>query len=303
VVANIGNVEDARKALEYGAEGIGLLRTEFLFLNRSQFPDENTQFAAYKIILDLMGLRPVVVRTLDVGGDKEVPYYDFGAEANPFLGYRAIRISLDQPEDLKAQLRALLRAGTGHDLRIMFPMIATLDEVRRAKDLYAEARGELGSEMIEVAEQVQLGIMVEVPSVGLTAEQFASEVDFFSIGTNDLTQYTFAAERGNKHVAHLSDPCHPAILRQISMVVQAAHANGKWVGICGEMASDRHAIPILVGLGVDEFSVTPRQIPMVKQAVRNISLSIVKTYSQRAIELTSAKSVRELVDEILSTIK
>lgn len=299
VVANIGNVDDARKALKYGAEGIGLLRTEFLFLNRSQYPDENTQFAAYKTILDLMGSRPVVVRTLDVGGDKDVSYYDFGAEANPFLGYRAIRISLDQPEDLKVQLRALLRAGAGHDLRIMFPMIATLEEVRRGKELFEEVRTELGPDEIEVAESVQLGIMVEVPSVSLTAEQFASEVDFFSIGTNDLTQYTFAAERGNKRVAHLSDPCHPAVLRQISMVVQAAHAKGKWVGVCGEMASDRHAIPILVGLGVDEFSVTPRQVPMVKQAVRNISLSTVKTYSQRAIELASAKSVRELVDEVL----
>jgi len=299
VVANIGNVDDARKALKYGAEGIGLLRTEFLFLNRSQYPDENTQFAAYKTILDLMGSRPVVVRTLDVGGDKDVSYYDFGAEANPFLGYRAIRISLDQPEDLKVQLRALLRAGVGHDLRIMFPMIATLEEVRRGKELFEEVRTELGPDEIEVAESVQLGIMVEVPSVSLTAEQFASEVNFFSIGTNDLTQYTFAAERGNKRVAHLSDPCHPAVLRQISMVVQAAHAKGKWVGVCGEMASDRHAIPILVGLGVDEFSVTPRQVPMVKQAVRNISLSTVKTYSQRAIELASAKSVRELVDEVL----
>lgn len=299
VVANIGNVDDARKALEYGAEGIGLLRTEFLFLNRSQYPDENTQFAAYKTILDLMGSRPVVVRTLDVGGDKEVSYYDFGAEANPFLGYRAIRISLDQPEDLKVQLRALLRAGAGHDLRIMFPMIATLEEVRQGKELFEEVRIELGLDEIEVAESVQLGIMVEVPSVSLTAEQFASEVDFFSIGTNDLTQYTFAAERGNKRVAHLSDPCHPAVLRQISMVLQAAHAKGKWVGVCGEMASDRHAIPILVGLGVDELSVTPRQVPMTKQAVRDISLTIVKTFSQRAIELASAKSVRELVDKVL----
>jgi phosphoenolpyruvate-protein kinase (PTS system EI component) len=181
----------------------------------------------------------------------------------------------------------------------MFPMIATLEEVRRAKGLFTKARSELVSEKIEVAEHVQLGIMVEVPSVSLTAEQFASEVDFFSIGTNDLTQYTFAAERGNKRVAHLSDPCHPAVLRQINMVVQAAHAKGKWVGVCGEMASDRHAIPILVGLGVDELSVTPGQVPMAKQAVRDISLNIVKTHSQRAIELASAKSVRELVDEFL----
>lgn len=303
VVANVGSVEDALKALEYGAEGIGLLRSEFLFLNRSQLPEEGTQFAAYKTILDLMGSRPVVVRTLDVGGDKEVPYYDFGAEANPFLGYRAIRISLDRTEDFKSQLRALLRAGVGHHLRIMFPMIATLDEVRQAKKLFGEAQVELQSEKIEVAVKVQVGIMVETPAVALLAEQFAIEVDFFSIGTNDLTQYTFAAERGNKRLTHLNDPCHPAVLRQINMVVQAAHAEGKWVGVCGEMASDMHAIPILVGLGVDELSVAPVQLPLVKQAIRNISLRNVITSSQQSVELESARAVRKLMDEILNLEK
>lgn len=299
VVANVGSVEDTRKAIENGAEGIGLLRTEFLFLNRNQLPDEDTQYAAYKTIIKLMRSRPVVVRTLDVGGDKEVPYYDFGAEANPFLGYRAIRISLDHPDDLKSQLRALLRAGANHDLRIMFPMIATLEEVRQARKLFEEARVELQEENVEMAEKVQVGIMVEIPAVALLAEKFAPEVDFFSIGTNDLTQYTFAAERGNKRLSHLNDPCHPAILRQIDMVLHAAHTHGKWVGVCGEMASDPRAIPILVGLGVDELSVSPGQLPSVKQAVRHFSFRDAKTLSKQCIELENAKSIQKLVEEFL----
>jgi len=297
IVANIGSVEDTHKALEFGAEGIGLLRTEFLFLNRDQAPDEEAQFTAYSTILDLMESRPVIVRTLDVGGDKEVPYLDLEVEANPFLGYRAIRISLDRPEDFKSQLRALLRAGVGHDLRIMFPMIATLGEFRQAKELLEEAKSELKTEGIEAAEKLQVGIMVEIPAVALLADQFAAEVDFFSIGTNDLTQYTFAAERGNKHLSHLNDPCHPAILFQIDMVIRAAHAQGKWVGVCGEMASDLDAIPLLVGLGVDELSVTPSQLPSVKEAVRKYSYRKFQTLSQRSIKLDSAKSVRKLVSK------
>jgi phosphoenolpyruvate-protein phosphotransferase len=297
VVANVGSIEDARKALEFGAEGIGLLRTEFLFLNRSQPPDEGTQFSAYSTILGLMEKRPVVVRTLDVGGDKEVPYYDFGAEANPFLGYRAIRISLDHPGGFKSQLRALLRAGAGHDIRIMFPMIATLAEVCEAKKLLEEARTELRTNNTEMANEVQVGIMVEIPSVALLAEQFAPEVDFFSLGTNDLTQYTFAAERGNKRVAHLSDPCHPAILRQIERVVQAAHAQGKWVGVCGEMAGDLQAIPILLGLGVDELSMAPAQIPSAKQIICKWSIVAAQELAQQVLDLGSADAVRKAVEQ------
>lgn len=298
VVANVGSIEDAHKALEYCADGIGLLRTEFLFLNRSQLPDEQTQYEAYKTILDLMESRPVVVRTLDVGGDKEVPYYDFGVEANPFLGYRAIRISLDHPNNFKSQLRSLLRAGTEHDLRIMFPMIATLDEARRAKELFKAARDELSSEEIEIAEKVQLGIMVEIPAVALMSEQFTPEVDFFSIGTNDLTQYTFAAERGNKRLSHLNDPCHPAILRQIDTVVRAAHAKGKWVGVCGEMAGDPYAIPLLLGLKVDELSMSPAQIPSAKQIVRKCSFTEARELAYRALEFDSAEVVRSAVKHI-----
>ncbi|NOY98128.1 MAG: phosphoenolpyruvate--protein phosphotransferase [Chloroflexi bacterium] len=295
VAANVGSVDDARKALEYGADGIGLLRTEFLFLNRSQAPGEQTQFAVYSTILALMGTRPVVVRTLDVGGDKEVPYYDFGIETNPFLGYRAIRLSLDHPEDFKSQLRALLRAGTKHDLRIMFPMIATLAEVRQAKKLLDEARGELQSKEVDMAKDVQVGIMVEIPAVALLADRFAPEVDFFSIGTNDLTQYTFAAERGNKRVSHLHDPCHPAILRQIKKVVRAAHAQGKWVGVCGEMAGDLQAIPVLLGLGVDELSMSPVQIPSAKRVICNWSLVDAQKLAERVLDLDDAEAVRKAV--------
>ncbi len=298
IVANVGNVDDARLALQNGAEGIGLLRTEFLFLNRSQPPDEQTQYFAYRTILELMGDRPTVIRTLDIGGDKEVPYLDFGQEANPFLGYRAIRISLDHPDDFKIQLRALLRAGAGHDLRIMFPMIASLSEVREAKNLVAEVHQELREAQLEVAEKFQIGIMVEIPSVAVLAERFAREVQFFSIGTNDLTQYTLAAERGNKRVAHLNDPCHPAVIKEIQQVVLAAHQAGIWVGVCGEMAGDSEAIPILLGLGVDELSMSPRQIPSAKQVIRNWSLKNARRIARRALQQDHGMAVRRLVRSV-----
>lgn len=297
VVANVGSVEDTLLALEHGAEGIGLLRTEFLFLNRSQPPDEQTQFSAYRTILELMGERPVIVRTLDIGGDKEVPYFDFGPEANPFLGYRAIRISLDHPEEFKVQLRALLRAGLGHNLRIMFPMISSLDEVRKAKRLVEDAQTELQAKGQAATEKIQIGIMVEIPSVVLLAERFAREVDFFSIGTNDLTQYTLAAERGNKHVSHLNDPCHPAVIKEIQQTVIAAHEAGIWVGVCGEMAGDLQAIPILLGLGVDELSMSPGMIPAVKQVLRDWSLSEAQELARKVQELDDAETIRQAVNE------
>jgi phosphotransferase system enzyme I (PtsI) len=295
VVANVGNLQDTQMALERGAEGIGLLRTEFLYLDRATAPDEEEQLAAYDQILDLMGQRPVVVRTLDVGGDKELPYLDLGQEANPFLGWRAIRMCLDQPEFFKIQLRALLRASPGHDLRIMFPMIATLEEVRRAKTLLDEARSEVLASGHLVAEKIEQGSMVEIPSVAVLADMFAREVDFFSIGTNDLTQYTMAAERTNEKVAHLGDACHPSVLRQIHSIVRAAHSEGIWVGLCGELAGDPEAIPILLGLGLDEFSMAPASIPRAKTILRRWSKIEAAKLAEEVLDYDSAEDVRERV--------
>jgi phosphoenolpyruvate-protein phosphotransferase len=297
VVANVGSVEDARVALEHGAEGIGLLRTEFLYLNRSTAPNEEEQQAIYEDILNVMEDRPVIVRTLDIGGDKNVPYLDLGEEMNPFLGWRAIRVFLDKEDLFKTQLRALLKASPGHDLRIMFPMIATLEEIRRTKRLITEIEDELSASGCEVEEDIQYGIMVEVPSVAILADQFASEVDFFSIGTNDLTQYTMAAERTNNKVAHLLDPCHPAILRQIDNVIQAAHEVGIWVGLCGEMAGDEEAVPILLGLGLDEFSASPTLVPHVKETIRGWTKEEAKRLAAKLKNLSSAEDVREAVRE------
>jgi phosphoenolpyruvate-protein phosphotransferase len=295
VVANVGSVEDAFKALEMGAEGIGLLRTEFLYLERESAPSEEEQLAAYRAILDVMGDRPVVVRTLDAGGDKQLPYLDLGKEDNPFLGWRAVRMCLDQPEFFKIQLRALLRASPGHNLRIMFPMIATLEEVRKAKTLLTEACRELQDQRIPVAASIQVGIMVEIPSVAVMADQFAAAVDFFSIGTNDLTQYTFAAERTNEKVAHLGDAIHPAILRQIQAVIRAGHAAGIWVGVCGELAGDPDAAPVLLGMGLDEFSLSAGGIPHLKTTLRQWSREAARRLAEQALNLDSAQAVRQLV--------
>ena len=303
VVANIGSEAEAKAALVYGAEGVGLLRTEFLYLDRKTAPGEEEQHQAYAAILEVMGTRPVVSRTLDVGGDKPLAYLDLGQEANPFLGWRAIRMCLDKPDFFKIQLRALLRASPQHDLRIMFPMVATLEEVRQAKALLAEARRELEAEGAPLAEQVQVGIMVEIPSVVVLADQFAREVDFFSVGTNDLTQYTFAAERTNEKVAHLGDACHPAILRQIGRVIQAAHAAGIWAGVCGELAGDPEAVPILLGLGLDEFSMAPASIPGAKAILRQWSQEEAQRLAESALALESAEAVRGLVRAIYPLAK
>jgi len=293
--ANIGAVEEAATALEFGAEGVGLLRTEFLYLNRRTAPTEDEHLAAYRAILDTMGVRPVVARTLDIGGDKPLPYLDLPKEANPFLGWRAIRVSLDRPELFAVQLRALVRASPGHDLRIMFPMIATLAEIRAATAALQAARRDVLAAGHQVADRIQVGMMVETPSAAVLADQFAHEVDFFSIGTNDLTQYTLAADRTNERVAALGDACHPAVLRLIRQIVEAAHQLGRWVGVCGELAGDPDAVPVLVGLDLDELSMAPQVIPAAKAIVRRWSRERAKDLAAQALQLDSAAAVRALV--------
>jgi phosphoenolpyruvate-protein phosphotransferase len=297
IVANVGSQDDARTALEYGAEGVGLFRTEFVFLKRSSSPTEEEQFVAYKGVLEEMDQRPVVIRTLDAGGDKELTYLNLPTEANPFLGNRAIRLCLAEPELFKQQLRALLRAGAGHNLRIMFPMIATIEELRRAKALLTEAQQEVKASGIMLPEKMQVGIMVEIPSAVIMADRLAREVDFFSIGTNDLTQYTMAADRTNPKVAHLNDHCHPAVLRLIDQTARAAHEAGIWLGVCGEMAGDPEAIPLLVGLEIDELSMSPALIPHAKSLIRRLNLAEVGSLVKSALEMDSAKDVRQLVQE------
>jgi phosphotransferase system enzyme I (PtsI) len=301
VVANIGNVDGAEAALENGAEGVGLLRTEFLYLERDHLPDEEEQYEAYRTILETMGDRPVILRTLDIGGDKELPYMEMPAEMNPFLGVRALRLALKRPELLKPQLRAALRAGVGHDLKIMFPMVARIDELRRARALLDECRAELEEEGQAVAEDLEIGIMIEIPSAAMMADQLATMADFFSIGTNDLSQYTMAADRTNPDVAPMASGFQPAVLRLVRNVIQAAHAKGKWVGLCGELAGDPLAIPILLGLGLDEFSMNPPAIPLAKQIIRTLSLEEAKALAEEALEQEDPEAVKALVRERVPT--
>jgi phosphoenolpyruvate-protein phosphotransferase len=301
VVANIGNVEGARAALEAGAEGVGLLRTEFLYLERVDLPDEEEQYLAYRAIVDAFGDLPVILRTLDVGGDKVLPYLDLPQEMNPFLGLRAIRLSLTRPDLFKPQLRAALRAGAGRNLKLMFPMVATVTEVQAARAMLDKCHAELLAEGQPVAEGMEIGIMVEVPAAALMADCLAAEVDFFSIGTNDLTQYTLAADRTNAQVASLASGLQPAVLRLVRDVIAATHARGKWVGLCGELAGEPLAIPILLGLGLDEFSMNPPAIPLAKQIIRALTLEKGQAVAQAALEMDSPEAVRALVRERVPT--
>ncbi|MDW8318822.1 MAG: phosphoenolpyruvate--protein phosphotransferase, partial [Anaerolineae bacterium] len=289
VVANIGGVAEAERAVQAGAEGVGLLRTEFLFLDRSDPPDEEEQFRVYRDIVQAMQGRPVIVRTLDIGGDKPLPYIRVPAEANPFLGERGIRLCLARPDLLRQQVRAILRASTYGPLRIMFPMVADWNEWQRARQMVLETARELG------VPPVPLGIMVEVPAAALLADVFAREVDFFSVGTNDLTQYTLAVDRQHPSLAGMSDGLHPSVLRLIAHTIEAAHAAGKWVGICGELAADPQAIPILVGLGADELSVGVPAIPTVKAQVRTFSRAEAEQRARQALRCATAAEVRALV--------
>ncbi|GAB4493134.1 MAG: phosphoenolpyruvate--protein phosphotransferase [Anaerolineales bacterium] len=296
VAANVGNLDDARTAVALGAEGIGLLRTEFLYLERQTEPDEEEQFQAYRAIFEIMGNKPVVIRTLDVGGDKELPYINLGQEENPFLGWRAIRMCLDNPDFFKTQMRAILRAAVGHDIRIMFPMIATVREVKQARALLEEARSELKRAHIPIGEHIQIGIMIEVPSAAIMADQLAKVVDFFSIGTNDLTQYTLAAERTNKRLAHLAHALDPAILRLIAQVIKEGHKAGIWIGMCGEMAGDERAIPLLLGMGLDEFSMAPALIPHAKAVIRTCNTQACMQLAAQALEMADYSEVKALLE-------
>jgi phosphoenolpyruvate-protein phosphotransferase len=292
VVANIGDVPGARLALESGAEGVGLLRTEFLYLERPEIPDEEEQYRAYREIVMAFGSRPVILRTLDIGGDKHLPYLDQAHEMNPFLGVRGIRMCLARPDLLKPQLRAALRAGAGFNLKIMFPMVAVVVEVLKARQLLDECLRELEREGRTIAERVEIGIMIEVPSAALMADHLASEVDFFSIGTNDLTQYTLAVDRTNAALSGLGSAFSPAVLRLIKGVVHAAHQQRKPVGVCGEFAGDTRALPLLLGLGVDELSMNPSAIPGVKTAIRSLSLARCRGMAEAALAMRDAEEVK-----------
>jgi phosphotransferase system enzyme I (PtsI) len=297
VVANIGNVKGAKSAVENGAEGVGLLRTEFLYLEGNSLPTEEDQYKAYRAILDVFGMMPVVLRTLDVGGDKEIPYLGLEEECNSFLGQRALRLCLVRPDIFKPQLRAALRAGVDRNLKIMFPMVATGYEVREARKVMEECIQELKNEKLPFAENIEIGIMVEIPSAAIVADQLAKEVDFFSIGTNDLSQYTMAADRTNPKVAELSDAFFPAVLRLVRDVIKAAHNEGKWVGMCGELAGEPLAAPILLGLGLDEFSMSPPVVPLLKQILRGLNAGEMKLLAEKALQLETPKEIQEFVKE------
>ena len=298
LAANIGTPKDVEGVLANGGEAVGLYRTEFLYMGRDNFPTEEEQFEAYKAVLEAMGDKPVVVRTLDIGGDKELPYLHLPKEMNPFLGYRAIRLCLDDTDLFRTQLRALLRASAYGKLRIMFPMIATLNEFRSAKSLLLEEKAKLVAEGVTVSEEIEVGMMVEIPSAAVLADQFAKEVDFFSIGTNDLIQYTMAADRMNEKVSYLYQPYNPSILRLVKMVIDAAHKEGKWTGMCGEMAGDQTAIPLLLGLGLDEFSMSATSILPARSLISKLSKAEMADLAAEALNKSTVEEVIELVESI-----
>ncbi len=283
LAANIGTPEDLEGVINNGGEAIGLYRTEFIYMGRKDLPSEEEQFQSYKSVLEGMKGKPVVVRTLDIGGDKELPYLNLSEESNPFLGLRGIRLCLKEQHLFRTQLRALLRSSSFGNLKIMFPMVSTLDEFREAKAILNEEKEKLLSEGIAVSDHIEIGIMVEIPSTAILSDQFAKEVDFFSIGSNDLIQYTMAADRMNEKVSYLYQPYNPAILRLVKMVIDAAHKEGKRVGMCGEMAGDEMAIPLLLGLGLDELSMSPSSILRVRSQIRQLSKEKMVSLANQAL--------------------
>lgn len=298
LAGNIGNAKDAEQVMKNGGEGVGLFRTEFLYMDNDHFPTEEEQFEVYKQVLETMQGRKVVVRTLDIGGDKTLSYFTFPEEMNPFLGYRAIRLCLDKPDIFRTQLRALCRASVYGKLCIMFPMIATIDEFRQAKALFEQCRDELKAEGVAVSDDIQVGMMVEIPAAAVLADEFSKYADFFSIGTNDLIQYSMAADRMSEKVSYLYQPFNPAILRLVNMTIQGAHKNGKWVGMCGAMAGEPNAVPILLGLGLDEFSMSATQILKARKIVNGLSFAEMQDVARKCLNMDSAAEVLDYVRSV-----
>ena len=299
VCANIGTVRDVAGAERNGAEGVGLYRTEFLFMDRDALPTEEEQFQAYKAVAEAMGSQAVIVRTMDIGGDKDLPYMDLPKEENPFLGWRAIRICLDRKEILHTQLRAILRASSFGKLRIMFPMIISVEEVRMLKAELELLKAQLREEGKTFDETIEVGVMVETPAAATVAHHLAKEVDFFSIGTNDLTQYTLAVDRGNELISHLYNPMAPSVLTLIKQVIDASHAHGKWTGMCGELAGDEPATLLLLGMGLDEFSMSSISIPRIKKIIRNANFEDVKALAEEALRQPTADELMGVVNKFI----
>ncbi|CAM3453968.1 phosphoenolpyruvate-protein phosphotransferase PtsI [Paraphotobacterium marinum] len=300
VMGNIGTVKDCNSILKNGADGVGLYRTEFLFMDRDSLPSEDEQFQAYKEVAEKMDGAPIIIRTLDIGGDKDLPHLDLPKEMNPFLGYRAIRISLDRKEILKAQLKAILRASAFGKLLIMFPMIISVEEIRLLKRELEKFKIELKNDGINFDQNIQIGIMIETPASVAIADHLAKEVNFFSIGTNDLTQYTLAVDRGNEYISNMYNPLSPSVIRMIKQVIDASHNENIWTGMCGELAGDEQATLLLLGLGLDEFSMSGISIPKIKKIIRNNNYSDVKVMAEKALTLSTSKEIEDLIESFIS---
>ncbi len=300
VCGNVGTVKDCDGVHRNGGEGVGLYRTEFLFMDRDQLPTEQEQYIAYKEVTKAMLGESVIIRTMDIGGDKDLPYMDLPKEMNPFLGWRAIRISLDRRDMLRAQLRAILRASAHGKIRIMFPMIISVEEIRELKAAIEQYKAELRTEELAFDEQIEIGVMVETPAAAAIAHHLAKEVSFFSIGTNDLTQYTLAVDRGNELISHLYNPLSPAVLTVIKQVIDASHAEGKWTGMCGELAGDERATLLLLGMGLDEFSMSGISIPRIKKVIRNANYADVRAMAEQALAMPTAAEIAEHVEKFIA---
>ena len=302
VLGNIGSPNDVKGILSNGGFGIGLYRTEFLFMEKDSFPTEDEQFEAYKVVAEAMNGYPVTIRTMDIGGDKSLPYMELPQEENPFLGWRAIRVCLDRQEILRTQFKALLRASKYGQIKIMLPMIMDIEEVRKAKKIFEECKAELREKGIEFDEKIMLGIMVETPAVAFRAKSFAKECDFFSIGTNDLTQYTLAVDRGNEMIANLYDTYNPAVLQAIKMLIDGAHAGGIKISMCGEFAGDENAVALLFGMGLDAFSMSGISIPRVKRVMSKLNKKDCEALVEKILDFTTAEEIKKEVKQFMGNL-